>query len=228
MCTIDTLQLRLFKVIYYAIVVIIIHSLYPVFQFYRFVWTYGYNLPTLPTGSYYWGWRIPAHTQHPSPRSLRPWAWTWLSWSAWTVLLTGLFMYQLEQTIHKRTDLNNVFETVMINQQPYMFIIHDRINILSHITRLNNDVTTTMNLHGCCIKSGFACSNIHEQPLSIRQAVYNMFKHDWTILLFYQSCYACHVNSVVTGLLSQQPCNHSIWYFYACSVIHIFMQCECK
>ena len=32
--------------LYYAIVVIIIHSLYPVFQFCRFVWSYGYNLPT--------------------------------------------------------------------------------------------------------------------------------------------------------------------------------------
>ena len=34
------------------------------------------------------------------------------------------------------------------------------------------------------------CSNIREQPLSIRQAVYNMLKHDsdWTTLLFYQSC----------------------------------------
>ena len=42
---------------------------------------------------------------------------------------------------------------------------------------------------GCCIKLGFACSNIREQPLSICQAVYNnMLKHDWTILLFYQSC----------------------------------------
>ena len=41
---------------------------------------------------------------------------------------------------------------------------------------------------GCCIKSSFACSNIHEQPPSIRQAVYNMLKHDWIILLFYQSC----------------------------------------
>ena len=33
-----------------------------------------------------------------------------------------------------------------------------------------------------------AYSNIREQPLSIRQAVYNTLKHDWTILLFYQSC----------------------------------------
>ena len=29
---------------------------------------------------------------------------------------------------------------------------------------------------------------IREQHLSIRQAVYNMLTHDWTILLFYQSC----------------------------------------
>ena len=28
----------------------------------------------------------------------------------------------------------------------------------------------------CCIKSGFACSNIREQPLSIRQAMYTMLK----------------------------------------------------
>ena len=72
-----------------------------------------------------------------------------MSLSAWIVLLTGLFVYQLEQTIHEWADLNNVFETVMINQQPYMLIIHDRIDILSgndEITRLNSDVTTTMNL----------------------------------------------------------------------------------
>ena len=30
--------------------------------------------------------------------------------------------------------------------------------------------------------------NIREQPLSIRQAVYNMLKHDWTVMLFHQSC----------------------------------------
>ena len=50
----DKLQLRPFKVIYHVIVVIIIHSLYPVFQFCRFVWSYGYNLAILPIGSYYW------------------------------------------------------------------------------------------------------------------------------------------------------------------------------
>ena len=47
--------------------------------------------------------------------------------------------------------------------------------------------------------------NIREQPLPIRQAVYNMLKHDWTILLFYQSCsimltvllQGCWVNNTV-------------------------------
>ena len=58
---------------------------------------------------------------------------------------------------------------------------------MNEITRLNSDVTTTMHLVvvsniGCCIKS--------EQPLSIHQALYNMLKHDWIILLFYQSCSA--------------------------------------
>ena len=55
---------------------------------------------------------------------------------------------------------------------------------------------------GCCIKSGFARSNIREQPLSIRQAVTicsNMIEQYsyFTNPRFY------HVNSVVTGLLSQ-------------------------
>ena len=42
------------------------------------------------------------------------------------------------------------------------------------ITRLNSDVTTTMNLV-VVSKSGFACADIREQPLSIRQAVYNNY-----------------------------------------------------
>ena len=69
-----------------------------------------------------------------------------------------------------------------------------------------NDKTCCQEL-GCCIKSGFACSNIREQPLSIRQAIYNMLKHDWTILIFYQSCsimltvllQGCWVNPVIAS-----------------------------
>ena len=39
---------------------------------------------------------------------------------------------------------------------------------------------------GCCIISGFACSNIRKQP--DLPSCNNMLKHDWTKLLFYQSC----------------------------------------
>ena len=65
--------------------------------------------------------------------------------------------------LDERTNLNNVVGTIMINQQPCSYMIE-------HVVR-NQEL-------GCCIKSGFACSNIREQPLSIRQAVYNMLKHD--------------------------------------------------
>ena len=65
----------------------------------------------------------------------------------------------------------------------------------------------------CCIKSGFACSNVRERLLSIRQAVTNVeTRLNNTVILpilFY------HVNSAVTGLLSQQPCN-ILRYFYPC------------
>ena len=88
--------------------------------------------------------------------------------------------------LDERTDLNNVVGTIMINQQPCSYMIE-------HIVRewWNNKIEQRChNNHelGCCIKSGFACSNKREQHLSIRQAVYNMLTHDWTILLFYQPC----------------------------------------
>ena len=59
-----------------------------------------------------------------------------------------------------------------------------------HVTRLNSDVTTTMNL---VVVSSWVLNNTVILPI-----------------LFY------HVNSVVTRLLSQQSCN-SLWYFYACN-----------
>ena len=76
---------------------------------------------------------------------LRTWlnwpAWTWLSWSAWTWLLTCLFMHAKTDCswLDERTDLNNVFGTIMMNQW------HAWYNS-DEITRLNSDVTTTMNL----------------------------------------------------------------------------------
>ena len=82
----------------------------------------------------------------------------------------------LEQTVHG-----------LMNKQTWTMLL----NMLSgnvEITILNSDVTTSLHELGCCIKSGSVCSNKREQPLSICQAVYNTLKHDWTILLFYQSC----------------------------------------
>ena len=69
---------------------------------------------------------------------------------------------------------------------------------------------------GCCIKSGFACSNIHEQPLSIRQVVYTICRNTIEQCCYFNRILFYHVNSVVTGLLSQQPCN-SLWFVYACT-----------
>ena len=133
-------------------------------------------------------------------------AWTWLSWPAWTWLLTGLFMHIGTDCswLDERTDLNNIVGTIMTNQQPCSCTIE-------HVVRewWNNKIEQRCyNNHelGCCIKSGFVCSNIREQPLS----KYDGTRWNNTVILpilFY------HVNSVVTRLLSQQPCN-SMWHFY--------------
>ena len=99
-------------------------------------------------------------------------AWTWLSWPAWTVLLTGLFMHVGTDCswLDERTDLNNVVGTIMINQQPCSCMIE-------HVVRKrwnNKTEQRCYNNYGCCIKSGFACFKIREQPLSIHQAVYTI------------------------------------------------------
>ena len=61
--------------------------------------------------------------------------------SAWTWLSTCLFMHAKTDCswLDERTDLNNVFGTIMMNQW------HAWYNS-DEITRLNSDVTTTMNL----------------------------------------------------------------------------------
>ena len=105
-----------------------------------------------------------------------------------------------EQTV--RTDLNNVVGTIMTNQQPCSCMIE-------HVVRewWNDKIKQRCyNNHelGCCIKSGFACSNKREQPLSIRQAVNNMLKHDWTILVFYQS-YSIMLTVLLQGCWANNP-----------------------
>ena len=95
-------------------------------------------------------------------------------------------------------DLNNIVGTIMINQQPClcMIVVRDWWNNKIERRCYNNHEL------GCCIKSDFACSNIHERQavycrfakLSIRQAVNNMLKHDRMIE---------HHNTVILPILLQ-------------------------
>ena len=96
----------------------------------------------------------------------------------------------LEQTVHGLMNELNRLEQRCWNHhdKSRAMFMHDRTRCQGMMN--NNIELRCYNNHelGCCIKLGFACSNICVQPLSIRQALYNMLKHDSTILLFYQSC----------------------------------------
>ena len=122
----------------------------------------------------------------------------WLSWPAWIVLLKGLFMNVGSDYswLDERTDLNSLVGTIMKNQQPCSCMIEHAVkewwnNKVEQRCYHNHEL-------GCCIKSGFACSNIREQwPLSIRQ----LYTICWNMIEQY--CYFIpilfyHVNSVVT------------------------------
>ena len=112
--------------------------------------------------------------------------------------------------LNERTDLNDVVGTIMINQQLCSCMIE-------HVVREwrnNKTEQRCYNNHGLvfCIKSAFACSNIREQPPSIRQAVYNMLKHDWTILLsVYQSC-SLMLTVLLMGCWANIPATSVIFY----------------
>ena len=81
--------------------------------------------------------------------------------------------------------LETLDSTIRIGSTP-TFLYFD-LYLYSAYTRKNADLFLPVvkydHVLGCCIKSGFACSNICEQPLSIRQAVYNMLKQDWTFTI---------------------------------------------
>ena len=82
------------------------------------------------------------------------------------------------------------------------------------ITRLNSDVTTTMNLVvvSCRFLHVLTYTNNPCRFAKLYQYVETWLNNAVILpILFYR------VNSAVTGLLSQQPCN-SRWYFNACSV----------
>ena len=78
------------------------------------------------------------------------------------------------------------------------------------ITRLNSDITTTTNLvvssrllHVLTYANNpfkFPCCNI-------------TLKHDWTILLFYQSC-SIMLTLLLQGCWANNPPCNSLWYFY--------------
>ena len=126
-------------------------------------------------------------------------AWTWLSWLAWTCMVVDRLVHACWNRdcswLDERTELNNIVGTIMINQQP--IIVAAWQSMLSgndELTRLNSDVTTTVNLS---FKSSFACSNTTpvDSPRCIQYYV-EIWLNNTVILpiLFY------HVNRVVVEL----------------------------
>ena len=77
--------------------------------------------------------------------------------------------------LDEQTDLNNVVGTIMIKQQPCSHMI----NTLSadEITRLNSDVTTTMNLVVVSSQVLHLLTNANN-PCPDSPSLYNMLKHD--------------------------------------------------
>ena len=144
-------------------------------------------------------------------------AWTWSSLNMVQLVQLEHGCWQacscmLEQTVHgqpRSQGLISGFMAWWTNRRcSYM---------IEHVVRewWNNKIEQRCyNNHelGCCIKSGFACSNMREQPLSIRQTVTICWKtwlNNTAILpiLFY------HVNSAVTELLHEPATLQNLWYF---------------
>ena len=141
-------------------------------------------------------------------------AWTWLNWPAWTclnwpdwtVLLPGLFMHVGTDCswLDERTDLNNVVGTVMINQQPCSYMIE-------HVVKewWNNKIEqrcynkSTMNL--VVVSSQVLHILTHSNNPCQFPCCNNMLKHDWTILLFHQSC-----SIMLTALLQGWWVNNTV------------------
>ena len=120
-------------------------------------------------------------------------AWTWLSWPAWTVLSTGLFMHvgidNCSWPLDERTDLNSV--------------VHTWYNMLSgndEITRLNSNVTTTMNLVVVTSRVLHVLTYTRTTQVVDSSSCIH-YVETWlnnTVILLTLSY---HVNSAVTGLL---------------------------
>ena len=125
--------------------------------------------------------------------------WTWSSWPAWKMVeLTSLNMVVDRLDVH--ACWNRLFMAWWTNRleqrcwnhhdKSTAMFMHDR-TCCHWMIKFQIEQRCYNNRElDCCIKSGFACANKREQPLSIPQAVYNMlnYMYDSTILLFYQSC----------------------------------------
>ena len=144
-------------------------------------------------------------------------------WQAWTWLheLTSLNMVELASlNMVELASLNRVvdrFVHACWDRQLFMAAwwtnrLEQRCSYMievEHVVREwwnNKTEQRCYNNHelGCCIKSGFACSNIYEYV--------ETWLNNTVILLI--SCSIMLTASAVAGLLSPQPC-YSLWYFYA-------------
>ena len=114
-------------------------------------------------------------------------AWTWLSWPAWTVLLTGLFM-QCWNRLFMAWWTNRLEQRCWNHHDKSTAIfIHDTTSVVRE-EWWNNKIEQRCQYNtyelGCCIKSGFACSNIRK-PNSYRFA--KLYKICWNVIEQY--CY---------------------------------------
>ena len=132
-------------------------------------------------------------------------AWTWSSWPVWTWLLTGLFMHVGTDCwwLDERTDLNNVVGTIMINQQPCSCMRTCCHAGNDKITRLNSEVTTTMNTDLVVVSSRVShlLTPIRKQTLSTRQTQGIQYVETWlnnTVILSILIL-SINVNSVGEG-----------------------------
>ena len=139
--------------------------------------------------------------------------WSRLSWQAWTWLLTGLFMHVGTDCswLDERTDLS-VIGTIMIKQQPCSYM-HDRTCCQGMMKW--QDWRAMLQQPWIWLLYQIRISMLQHTritPVDSPSCIhYVLLKHDWTILLFYQSC------SIMLTVLLQGRANNpkwKLWYIY--------------
>ena len=112
-------------------------------------------------------------------------------------LISGIFEFVFASFLPSDFWLPNQIYYMFCNPKyftcPLFVLATQRVYQLTKLTQNNFPISSRIHFClnisvtlGCCFKSGFACSNIREQPLSICQAVYKMLTHDTVIE---QYCY---------------------------------------